>query len=114
MINVSIISPRKSMDAIVSALEHQDFGCTFTNYVYKQLEEIIDIYEQCKDSSDVIFFSGELHFSFLQYISSKYNLISSWEISRSNRMFEQTILFSPAFITLPVASTSKRRDVHNS
>ncbi|MBQ2022485.1 MAG: hypothetical protein II253_04250 [Lachnospiraceae bacterium] len=65
MIKVSIISPRKSMDAIVSALEHQDFGCTFTNYVYKQLEEIKDIYEQCKDSSDVIFFSGELGYSYM-------------------------------------------------
>ena len=65
MINVTIISPRKSMDVINSALEHQDFGCTFTNYVYKQLEEIKDIYEQCKDSSDVIFFSGELGYSYM-------------------------------------------------
>ena len=39
MINVTIISPRKSMDVINNALEHQDFGCTFTNYVYKQLED---------------------------------------------------------------------------
>lgn len=65
MINVCIISPRKSMDVINKALEHQDFGCTFTNYVYKQLEEIEDIYEQCKDSCDVIFFSGELGYSYM-------------------------------------------------
>ena len=65
MINVSIVSPRKSMDAINKALEHQDFGCVFTNYVYKHLEEIKDIYEQCKDSSDVIFFSGELGYSYM-------------------------------------------------
>ncbi len=65
MINVSIVSPRKSMDVINKALEHQDFGCSFRNYVYKNLEEIKDIYEQCKDSSDVIFFSGELGYSYM-------------------------------------------------
>lgn len=65
MINVSIVSPRKSMDVINKALEHQDFGCKFKNYVYKQLEEIEDIYEQCKDSSDVIFFSGEIGYSYM-------------------------------------------------
>ena len=65
MINVSIISPKKSMDAINKALEHQDFGCVFKNYVYTQLEEIKDIYEQCKDSCDVMFFSGELGYSYM-------------------------------------------------
>lgn len=65
MINVSIISPQKSMDAINKALEHQDFGCVFKNYVYTQLEEIKDIYEQCKDSCDVMFFSGELGYSYM-------------------------------------------------
>lgn len=65
MINVSIISPRKSMDAINQALAHQDFGCVFKNYVYTQLEEIEDIYEQCKDSCDVMFFSGELGYSYM-------------------------------------------------
>ena len=65
MINVCIISPKKSMDVINKALEHQDFGCTFTNYVYKKLEEIEDIYEKCKDSCDVIFFSGELGYSYM-------------------------------------------------
>lgn len=65
MINVSIISPQKSMDAINKALERQDFGCVFKNYVYTQLEEIKDIYEQCKDSCDVMFFSGELGYSYM-------------------------------------------------
>lgn len=53
------------MDAINKALEHQDFGCVFKNYVYTQLEEIKDIYEQCKDSCDVMFFSGELGYSYM-------------------------------------------------
>lgn len=53
------------MDAINQALAHQDFGCVFKNYVYTQLEEIEDIYEQCKDSCDVMFFSGELGYSYM-------------------------------------------------
>ena len=65
MITVSIISPEKSMNVINRAIEHQDFGCVFHKYVYVQLEEIKTIYEQCKDSCDVIFFSGELGYSYM-------------------------------------------------
>lgn len=65
MITVSIVSPQKSMDVINRAIEHQDFGCEFHKYVYDQLEEIKDIYEKCKDSCDVIFFSGELGYSYM-------------------------------------------------
>lgn len=65
MINVSIISPQKSMNVINKALERQDFGCIFHKYVYVHLEEIEEIYEQCKDSCDVIFFSGELGYSYM-------------------------------------------------
>jgi len=53
------------MNVINKAIEQQDFGCVFHKYVYEQLEEIKDIYEQCKDSCDVIFFSGELGYSYI-------------------------------------------------
>ena len=65
MITISIVSPKKSMDVIRKAIAHQDFGCTFHKYVYGKLEEITDIYEQCKSFSDVIFFSGELGYSYM-------------------------------------------------
>lgn len=70
MINVSIISPQKSMTAINKALEHQDFGCVFQKYVYENPEEIVPLYEQCKDTCDVIFFSGELgYYHILNHVS---------------------------------------------
>lgn len=65
MISISIISPLKSMAVIDKAIEHNDFGCVFHRYVYENLEEIKDIYEQCKDISDVLFFSGELGYSYI-------------------------------------------------
>ena len=65
MITVSIISPQKSMTVINKAIEKQDFGCIFHKYVYEQLEDISTIYEQCKDFSDVLFFSGELGYSYM-------------------------------------------------
>lgn len=58
MISISIISPLKSMAVIDKAIEHNDFGCVFHRYVYENLEEIKDIYEQCKDISDVLFSPG--------------------------------------------------------
>ena len=51
MISISIISPLKSMAVIDKAIEHNDFGCVFHKYVYESLEEIKDIYDQCKDIS---------------------------------------------------------------
>ena len=65
MISISIISPLKSMAVIDKAIEHNDFGCVFHKYVYESLEEIKDIYDQCKDISDVLFFSGELGYSYI-------------------------------------------------
>ncbi len=64
MITVSIVSPEISMDVINRAIENQDFGCLFQKYVYSQLEDIEGIYEQCKDTCDVMFFSGELGYSY--------------------------------------------------
>ncbi len=65
MITISIVSPKKSMDVIGRAIANKDFGCIFLKYVYEQLEEIETIYEQCKDRCDVIFFSGELGYSYM-------------------------------------------------
>lgn len=65
MITISIVSPKKSMDVIDRAIAQKDFGCIFHKYVYDRLEEIDDIYQQCKDSCDVIFFSGELGYSYM-------------------------------------------------
>ena len=65
MITIVIMSPQKSMEAINKALENHDFGCVFHKYVYNELEEISDYYEECKDSCDVIFFSGELGYSYM-------------------------------------------------
>lgn len=65
MFTISIVSPQKSMDVINRVIEKQDMGCIFHKYVYDQLEEIKDIYEQCKDSCDVMFFSGELGYSYM-------------------------------------------------
>ena len=65
MITVVIMSPQKSMEAINKALENHDFGCVFHKYVYNELEEISIYYEECKDSCDVIFFSGELGYSYM-------------------------------------------------
>lgn len=65
MITISIVSPQKSMDVIGRAIEEKDFGCIFHKYVYDKLEEIGAIYEQCKDTCDVIFFSGELGYSYM-------------------------------------------------
>lgn len=48
MITISIVSPQKSMDLIDRAIAMKDFGCLFHKYVYDRLEEIEDIYEQCK------------------------------------------------------------------
>ncbi|MCI8511792.1 MAG: hypothetical protein HFE83_07330 [Lachnospiraceae bacterium] len=64
MITISVVSPAKSMDVIDRAISRKDFGCLFQRYVYDQLEEIKDIYDQCKDTCDVIFFSGELGYSY--------------------------------------------------
>lgn len=64
-VSITIISPLKSMAVIDKAIEHNDFGCVFHRYVYENLEEIKDIYEQCKDISDVLFFSGELGYSYI-------------------------------------------------
>lgn len=65
MITISIISPRVSLEAIDRVIEKNHFECTFHKYVYQSLEEIEQIYYQCKDHCDVIFCSGELGYHHL-------------------------------------------------
>lgn len=64
MITIGIISPQKSMNVINRAIENHTFGCVFHKFVYEHLEEIETIYEECKDYCDVLFFSGELGYSY--------------------------------------------------
>lgn len=85
MITISIVSPQKSMDLIDRAIAMKDFGCLFHKYVYDRLEEIEDIYEQCKDPFSVvvlgkfrrfllvIFLSLFLHLDF-SFIYSKFSM----------------------------------------
>lgn len=65
MITVAIVSPKISLDIINKVIENHDFGCEFKKYVYGNLTDIIDIYADCKDDCDVIFFSGELGYHFI-------------------------------------------------
>lgn len=57
---VAIISPKVSLEVINQVIDHGDFGCTFKRYVYETLEQVDDIYEDCKNDCDVILCSGEL------------------------------------------------------
>lgn len=68
MITISIISPRVSLEAIDRVIETRHFDCTFHKYVYHNLEEIEELYYQCKDDCDVIFCSGELGYHYLMKI----------------------------------------------
>ncbi len=65
MISVAIVSPELSLGPINKVIESRDFGCEFHRYVYNQLDDIKWIYEDCKDSCDVIFFSGELGYHYI-------------------------------------------------
>lgn len=58
MISIAIISPEKSLEPINQVIETHDFGCEFHKYIYRELSDIDTIYEDCKNSCDVIFFRG--------------------------------------------------------
>lgn len=68
MIRISIISPKRSLQAINRVIAKNDFGCIFHKYVYHSLEEIESIYHECKDNCDVIFCSGEFGYHQLMNI----------------------------------------------
>lgn len=66
MISVAIISPEKSLIPINRVIEKHDFGCTFQKYIYQQLSDIDAIYNACKDTCDIIFFSGEFGYHYIK------------------------------------------------
>lgn len=62
MLRISIISPKISMNVINKVIEKNKYNCTFFFYTYDHLEDILDIYEECHEKVDGIFFSGEYGF----------------------------------------------------
>ena len=66
MFTVAIVSPSRSMEPINKVIEEHDFGCEFHKYIYNQLSDIDWIYADCKDTCDVIFFSGELGYHYIR------------------------------------------------
>lgn len=66
MITVAIVSPSRSLEPISKVIEEHDFGCEFHKYIYNELSDIDWIYSDCKDSCDVIFFSGELGYHYIK------------------------------------------------
>ena len=66
MFTVAIVSPSRSMEPINKVIAEHDFGCKFHKYIYNELSDIDWIYADCKDSCDVIFFSGELGYHYIR------------------------------------------------
>lgn len=65
MISIAIVSPKLSLEPINKVIESGNFGCEFHKYVYNELSDIEWIYDDCKDTCDVIFFSGELGYHYI-------------------------------------------------
>lgn len=59
MLKIAIVGPKISMSLIKKVIENNEFKCEFYIYTYNQLEEIQDIYLECRGKVDGIFFSGE-------------------------------------------------------
>ena len=66
MISVAIVSPYRSLQFINNVIEKYDFGCNFERYIYNELSDIDEIYRKCRDTCDVIFFSGELGYHYIR------------------------------------------------
>lgn len=66
MITVAIVSPSRSLEPINKVIQEHDFACAFHKYIYNELSDIDWIYADCKDSCDVIFFSGELGYHYIK------------------------------------------------
>lgn len=66
MLTVAIISPGRSLGPINKVINDYEFGCRFNKYIYKELSDIDKIYGECRDSCDVIFFSGELGYHYIK------------------------------------------------
>lgn len=67
MISVAIVSPYRSLQFINEVIEKNDFDCSFHRYIYNELTDIDDIYRECRDKCDVIFFSGELGYHYIRH-----------------------------------------------
>ncbi len=65
MLKISIISPKISMSIIDKILEKNQYDCEFLIYTYDRLTDVLDIYNECKDIVDGIFFSGERGYIYL-------------------------------------------------
>lgn len=62
---IAIVGPKLSISYIEDVIEENDFGCKFYVYTYEKLDEILEIYEECKGKVDGMFFSGELGFIYI-------------------------------------------------
>lgn len=65
MITVAVISPLRSLQRINVVIEKYNFNCHFHRYIYNDLTDIDDIYMECRNYCDVIFFSGELGYHYI-------------------------------------------------
>lgn len=71
MLRIAIISPKLSLIAINEVINDINYDTEFIVYTYDNLEEINNIYQECKDNIDGLFFSGELgHFYAMQNIKN--------------------------------------------
>lgn len=65
MLKISIISPKISMSIIDKILKKNEYDCEFYTYIYENLSDVLDIYNECHDKVDGIFFSGERGYIYL-------------------------------------------------
>ena len=65
MITVAIVSPFRFLETIQKVITDHDFDCAFRSYTYDSLTDIDDIYADCRDSCDIILFSGELGYHYM-------------------------------------------------
>lgn len=65
MITVAIVTPFRFLETIQKVITDHDFDCAFRSYTYDSLTDIDEIYADCKGSSDIILFSGELGYHYM-------------------------------------------------
>lgn len=65
MITVAIVTPLRFLETIQKVITDHDFDCAFRSYTYDSLADIDEIYAECKDSCDIILFSGELGYHYM-------------------------------------------------
>lgn len=65
MITVAIVTPFRFLDTIQKVTTDHDFDCAFRSYTYDSLTDIDEIYADCRNSCDIILFSGELGYHYM-------------------------------------------------